>query len=174
MANPYVKQTWVDNNVANPTSAARMGVLEQGIFDAHYQPAVQASHNTTQSIANNTSTALACNIENFDQASNVADTMHDTVTNNSRLTCRYAGIYLVNVSAVTWSANPVNGEMHFRLSGGANTFGGFQVVGDVRIMETTAVRVLAVNDYIECMVTQVSGGSLTVGAFFTFSMVRVA
>lgn len=30
----YTKQTWVDGNSAYPVSAARMGVLEQGVFDA--------------------------------------------------------------------------------------------------------------------------------------------
>lgn len=34
----YVKQTWTDNNPSFPLSAARMGVIEQGISDAHRIP----------------------------------------------------------------------------------------------------------------------------------------
>lgn len=30
----YTKQTWIDDNAAYPVSAARMGVIEQGVFDA--------------------------------------------------------------------------------------------------------------------------------------------
>ena len=65
MANPYVKQTWTDS--VSQTTAARMGVMEQGIFDAHIQPAAKATHNTTQAITDKTTTTLAFNTENFDQ-----------------------------------------------------------------------------------------------------------
>lgn len=55
-------------------------------------------HNANQSIANNTETTVAFNSERFDTAS-----MHDTVTNNSRITIGTAGLYLVTFSGV-WQA----------------------------------------------------------------------
>jgi len=53
-------------------------------------PACRAYHNTTQTVANVTPTPLALNSERFD-----TDTMHDTVTNNSRITFNTAGLYVV-------------------------------------------------------------------------------
>lgn len=167
---PYVKQTWTDG--VSSYTGARGAVQEDGIFAAHYQPYVEVSHNTTNSVLNNTATALACNTESFDQASNVSDTMHDNSTNNSRLTVRYAGVYLVSASLVTWSANPVNAKIEFRDTGGA-VFGTQQIVGDWRTMGTSKLWSLSVNDYVELMVSQISGGTLTVGANFQFGMVRV-
>src|SRR4051812_22326758 len=87
MAN-YVKQVWIDGNTANPVSAARMGVIETGIFDAHFQPAARARRSTTQSITTSTWTLLTFDGEDFD-----TDTIHDIVTNTDRLTCKTAGKY---------------------------------------------------------------------------------
>lgn len=53
-------------------------------------PACRVYHNTTQSLADSTFTVLAFNSERFD-----TDGMHDTVTNNSRITAKTAGLYMV-------------------------------------------------------------------------------
>jgi hypothetical protein len=82
----YVKQTWVDGDPSKPTSAARMGVIENGIFDAHFQPAARAKRTTTQAVATSTWTLVSFDGEDFD-----TDTIHDNVTNNDRLTCKTAG-----------------------------------------------------------------------------------
>ena len=101
---PRVKQVWVDNTAGGtPISAARFNNMEDGIFDAQYMPAVRVTHSIAQSISNNTLTALAFDTERFDTASNAADTQHDNASFNSRLTCRYAGIYAINGCA-EWSA----------------------------------------------------------------------
>jgi hypothetical protein len=179
VANPYVKQTWVDNNVANPTSAARMGVLETGIFDAHYPPAVCVTHNASQSITTSTNTILAFNTERYDQASNVADTMHDTVTNNSRLTCRYAGVYHIT-GMIEWATN-TTGERIVELFLNNTTVIARNrlAAGSVGSIVQSASRdySLAVNDFVEVRVFQSSGGALnvTVGANYSpeFMMVRV-
>lgn len=168
---PYVKQTWTDG--VSSCNAARNGVHEDGINDAHYQPCVQVSHNTTQSITNSTFTVLACNTETLDQAGNAASTMHDTVTNNSRLTCRYAGVYIVYAAFVTWSASPVNGWIEFFLNSTTSFGQNNQASGDWRSMATTAMRQLAVNDFVECRVRQISGGALNINSGFEFGMARV-
>lgn len=169
---PYVKQTWVDNNVSNPLSAARLGVLEEGILDVSQGPFVQAGHNVDQATTSGVALALACNTETFDQAGGAASTMHDTATNNSRLTCRYAGVYLISADNLNWSANPLNAVLNFRLNG-TTSFGQQQHQTDWRIMSGAAFRNLAVNDYVECMVTQASGGGKNILTGFTFGMVRV-
>lgn len=53
-------------------------------------PACRVFHNANQSIADATETTVAFNSERFD-----TDTMHDTVTNNSRITFNTAGVYVV-------------------------------------------------------------------------------
>jgi len=53
-------------------------------------PACRVYHNTTQSINDVTETTVAFNSERFD-----TDSMHNTVTNNSRITFNTAGLYEV-------------------------------------------------------------------------------
>ena len=107
---PYVKQTWTDGSGGGtPISAARLGVLEEGILDSSLAPAVRVFHNASQSITNSTLTALAFNSERFDQAGGVASTMHDTVTNNSRLTAIYAGVYMIG-GTIRWASTPGQGS----------------------------------------------------------------
>src|SRR5262245_42130802 len=116
---PYVRNpTWADG-LAGGTSidAADLNKIENGIFEISYAPAVRVFHNANQSIATSTITALAFNSERFDQAGNAADTMHDTVTNNSRLTCRYAGIYAIYAS-IEWAGNAAGQRnLQFRVNG---------------------------------------------------------
>lgn len=178
---PYVKQTWIDGNPANSASAARFGVLEEGILDVSQAPAVHVTHSTTQSVTSATPLTLAFNTERFDQAGGVASTQHDTVTNNSRLTCLYAGIYLVTAN-IEWAAN-VTGYRRLAIihSSGAN-------LADVIMMAVTTAAVptrqyvgvltsLAVNEYVTVTVDQNSGGALNVTSTANnspeFSMVRV-
>ena len=171
----YVKQTWVDNNVSNPVSAARLGVIEEGILDASQAPAVRVFHNTTQSATSGVALALAFNSERIDQAAGAASTMHDTVTNNSRLTAIYAGVYAI-YATVEWAASPVNATIRFRI-GGATEIARQQFVGDYRVMNLSHIYAFAVNDYVECVVSQASGGALNVNSTANYSpefgMVRV-
>src|SRR5689334_6638767 len=98
---PYVKQgaPFADTaGAAGTVNAAKLNAIDTGIYEGMLQPAVRVTHNTTQSITNNTATVLAFNTERFDQAGGASAAMHDTVTNNSRLTALYAGIYLINAS----------------------------------------------------------------------------
>src|SRR5262245_3650198 len=99
---PYVKQTWTDGSGGGtPISAARLGVLEEGILDVSQAPTVRVTHSANQNINTGTQTQVAFNTEDWDQAAGASSTMHDNVTNNTRLTCRYAGIYLVTAE-VEW------------------------------------------------------------------------
>jgi len=181
MAIPYAKQAWTDGSGGGtPVSAARLAVIEQGVFDAHYQPAVRAFHSANQSITSATATALAFNSDRFDQASNASDTMHDTVTNNSRLTCRYAGVYLIWAN-VEWAASTAGTRtINIRHSTGSTAIG----VSSIQSPTSTTLRQqamtiysMAVNDYVECVVTQDTGGALNVLATGNYSpefaMVRV-
>jgi hypothetical protein len=177
---PYTKQVWVDNNGANPVSAARMGVLEEGILDVSQAPAVRVFHNTTQSITSALQTVLAFNSERYDQAAGAASTQHDTVTNNSRLTCLYAGIYKIT-GHIEFAANATGLRLvNIQLNGTTEiarqetlNLGG----ADPCSLTVTSDYALAVNDYVQLRAYQSSGGALnvTVSANFSpeFMMVRV-
>jgi len=157
---PYVRATHSDGQ---SWSAAKANLLEAGVNDVSYAPAVRVTHNTTQSITSATETTVAFNTERFDQAGNAADTQHDTVTNNSRLTCRYAGVYQITAN-VQWNA-AVSGEVYIRLrlNGATNiAMHGYATGVDYRYMGISTLYALAVNDYVEVRVKQSSGGAVLV------------
>ena len=168
---PYTKQTWVDNNVANPVSAARMGVLEEGILDVSLAPCARVTHNAAQSITNNTVTALAFNTERFDQAGGSSSTQHDTVTNNSRLTAVYAGVYTI-FGNIEWAGNATGfRDLELRINGTTviafwrsqpATSGTWQ-------QNISSIYNFAVNDYVELLVRQDSGGALNVNSTGNYS-----
>lgn len=58
-------------------------------------PACRVYHNTTQAVNDATTITVAFNTERFDTAA-----MHDTATNNSRITFGTAGIYLVSFTGL--------------------------------------------------------------------------
>lgn len=177
---PYVRATHSDGQ---PWSAAKANVVEAGINDVSFAPAVRAYHNANQSIANATWTSLALNSERFDQAGNAADTMHDTVTNNSRLTCRYAGVYLITGNAqFAASAGGNNRLLRILLNGttilgvGGDIYN--PVVNQALPQQITTVYALAVNDYVELQVYQDSTAALNVTTVANwspeFAMARLA
>lgn len=183
MAIPYVKNTtWADGSGgATPITAAKLNNVEQGVSDSQLMPAVRAFHNASQSIPNSTLTALAFNSERFDVASGASSTQHDTVTNNSRLTCRFAGKYLI-VTNVRFAINASGvREVGIRLNGATMLADEVQTSsggGTTTILTVTTLYDLAVNDYVETVVNQTSGGALNVEVAANYSpefmMVRVA
>jgi hypothetical protein len=172
---PYVRATHSDGQLWTPAKANQ---LEAGCNDLSFSPAVRVTHNALQSINSGTPTALAFNTERIDQAGNAADTMHDNSTNNSRLTCRYAGVYEITAHAV-WNA-AVSGLTFIQLFlNGATVIAkdGFATGVDYRYMSITTVYPLAVNDYVQVIVNQTSGGAVNIANEANdspeFMMVRV-
>lgn len=176
MAN-YVQQTWTDGSSA--LSAARMGVIEQGIYDAHFQPAGQALRATTQIIPNASWTQILFDSENFD-----TDGIHDTVSNTGRLTCQTAGKYLwsfrVELDSGTSGARFLQVQRNNEsLPGtvGAVWGGVYQDAPSVAVsmvLSTAGCVDLAANDYLALLAYQSAGTAITVGAGSHFGMVRVA
>lgn len=86
---PYVSPTTV---VAGTTGLATWGNSVKAAADyLANPPACRVYHNANQSLVDNAQASLAFNSERFDTA-----TMHDTVTNNSRITFTVAGVYVVS------------------------------------------------------------------------------
>lgn len=171
----YVKHTWADGSGgATPITAAKLTEMESGIYDAHFTPAARAYHSANQSITTATWTALALNSERFD-----TDVIHDTVTNNSRLTCKTAGKYQISGN-VEWASNATGTRQLQVWLNGATDIGHEArqaSTGGVMSMSISVIYDLAVNDYVELRVNQDSGGGLNVNSTgnYTpeFSMVRV-
>ena len=114
-------------------------------------------HNANQSIANNTfPIVLAFNSENYD-----TDAMHDTVTNNSRITIKTAGKYIISAYC-TWTSNPTGIRyIAVRLNGTTTIVAG-SCPGVISLTQCATEYDLAVNDYLEFAVYQNSGGPLNV------------
>lgn len=122
---------------------------------------VSLRRTTTQSIPNNTQTAVSFDTEGWD-----TDAFHSTGTNPTRITVPTgkAGKYLVTGWA-HFAANTTGKRgIQFLVNGTAasaqNGVYPTQGVGDEASLELTAVLDLAVGDYIEMAVFQNSGGAL--------------
>lgn len=125
-------------------------------------------HNAAQSIPNATLTALAFNSERYD-----TDGLHDTATNNSRLTATKAGVYLMTGTFAYGTAASGLRQSYIRLNGAtllvavnSGVAGGTTIA---TVHNPTTLYQLAVGDYVELVAYQDTGGALNVNVFGNFS-----
>lgn len=121
------------------------------------RPACRVHNSASQTISNNTLTAITFNSERYDTA-----TMHSTVTNTSRITIPVAGIYNI-VGSVEWPANGTGTRQALIRVNGSTTIAGSTAPGNAAASSPNTVGTqykFAVNDYVELMVFQNSGGNL--------------
>ena len=143
---------------------------------AESPPKARVYHSMTQSLTTATQTALSFDSERWD-----TDTIHDNSTNNSRLTCKTAGLYLIigqvgyafSATGVRQTSIRLNGVTYLAaIATQAPTTGTFPAR---HIVSTTYP--LAVNDYVEVMAYQESGGALNTevlaNAVPEFQMIRL-
>lgn len=125
-------------------------------------PQVRATSTAATSLSTATLTMLPMEAETYDTGT-PSNNMHDTSTNNSRLICRVAGLYLI-VGTATYTANATGGRgAAIKLNGTtyiSETFVGNCGASVETSVTTTSVYRLAVNDYVELFGYQNSGGSL--------------
>lgn len=161
----------------NPTTeaAARdqiQSVIDQVVSQANSSldtitkyPCARVYHNANISIANNTTTVLPFNSENFD-----TDNIHDTATNNTRLTCKTSGKYQITAN-VAWALGTGGRRgVNIKLNGIAFNYIASQEsspqpdnVG-YAVQNVTTLYNLNVGDYVEVEVYQSSGASLNIQA----------
>jgi hypothetical protein len=140
-----------------------LGVSAVGQIDSPTQFRCNAYHNTTQAIGNSSFTTLNLNSEDID-----VGTMHDNVTNNSRITIPTggAGLYLL-YGKTTWAANATGVRALQILKNGATTLAQHNAMnataGDDVNVTVFAFVVLAAADYVELQGFQNSGGNLNAG-----------
>lgn len=129
-------------------------------------PAARVYNNANISINNDTATALTFNSERYD-----TDSIHSTSSNTGRLTCVTAGKYHASCS-IRFAAHATGSrEVYIRLNG-STAIADFRIPttsGGVPIIAFGTDYDLAVDDYLEVMVRQNSGGSLNVDAASNYS-----
>lgn len=109
-----------------------------------------AYHNTTQSVTAGNTDVLNLNSEVYDSAS-----MHNTVTNNNRITVPTAGLYRIHGRSAVSNNNNGTATLTLRKNGSAltpNVADSFQTsAGDFedQWLQVTADLELAANDYVE-------------------------
>lgn len=129
----------------------------------------RAYHSADQSISNNTSTVLALNSERYDTSA-----IHDTSTNNSRLTVTSAagaGKYRIT-GQVAYDTNSTGERQTIIRLNGSTVIADdtrMAVTGDFTICIVSTTYSLAVNDYVELIAFQLSGGSLNVKSAAQYS-----
>ena len=126
--------------------------------------ACRAYRNSAQSTANNTWVPIQLNAEYFDDVPSGVTEQHSNSTNNTRITCRVTGTYMV-AGGVQWATNAAGSRiMGIRRNG--NIFVALQrsmndSAGNHHSSASTIIKLNA-GDYVELMAFQSSGGSLDV------------
>ena len=145
------------------------------IMRSEWCQSVQVYRSANLSVSDATPT-----IPGFDSEDHDTNNLHDTVTNNSRLTCVVKGIYEITACAV-WQSSAVGHRIiRINKNGGASIRDGVTdgiATGDPTYHLVTTKNRMAVGDYVEKEVEQSSGGPLDLlggAANSYFSMVRVA
>lgn len=132
------------------TAAAHNDVLEN-LNNYRVPPMCRVKQTSGQVVYDASSAVIAFNAEDFD-----TDAMHDNATNNSRVTIKTAGVYLIIASAAYTAGISDDASMSI-FKNGAGGIGGYTSWGPANTgagMTTSILIELAVNDYIQLLLYQ--------------------
>lgn len=127
-----------------------------------------AYHNTTQSLTSGLGATLSLNSEDFD-----VGTMHDTSTNNTRVTIPAGnnGVYMV-IGGTAFQSNATGYRQLTIVKNAITTIASVIVPVNSGTVQTnaqvTVMASLVASDYLELNAVQTSGGSLSVGSATRF------
>jgi hypothetical protein len=151
MTNKRLTSPKINEDVALTATATEINKL-----DGFNGDKCQATNSGSQSIPSSTDTILDLGAEDYD-----TNTMHDNVTNNSRITIKTAGYYQIG-SYIVFAAN-ATGIRSFQIKKNGNAARintqNAPSGGDCQTMGSCVLQ-LNVNDYIQLQVYQNSGGTL--------------
>jgi hypothetical protein len=174
--------SWVSPTILTPTIASftnanhtHINSAGGGVLPSASMGKAIAAHvmkTADQSIADSTVTALAFGTETFD-----TDTIHDNSTNNSRLTCKTAGLYWI-YGDVSWTNTNCRKILQVLFNAEANPRARIDQIDASFTSQHVGVLIdMAVNDYVQLQVYQSSGGAIdvkgSVGDFTHFGMIRM-
>lgn len=154
----------VGGGAGSPPATSGGFLINTSILSSSTQPRAVVYPSAVQSIADATETVLTFNTEDVDVAS-----LHDNVTNNSRLTIPTSGdgYYLVSIK-VDFASN-ATGQRYIGIKKNGTTYRYLSIVravsaaSDLMINGTIMLNLVA-TDYIEVCAYQDSGGALNVGS----------
>jgi hypothetical protein len=155
---------WNDAFLGGRLVTPNLDVDTTGFVNSATQPRCSAFHSATQSTTTSTWTSLNLDSEDFD-----IGTMHDTVTNNTRVTVPTGGDGLYWVIGSSLFAANATASRHLRLFKNGATVIKQQTYAnaggsDAVVISVAAIVVLSATDYVEVQAFQASGGNLNVGA----------
>ena len=125
------------------------------------RPACRVYHSAAQSLANNTDTTLAFNSERYD-----TDSMHDTVTLNSRVTFNKAGLYTL-FATLDFAANATGIRVAYIMLNATTTLAldiRNASSADVTSLTLATTYKFAAGDHVILVAKQTSGGALNVSS----------
>lgn len=177
-ASPFTISPRLDADTKNLLTCGTGGLLGALPSSLANPPSCSVSRTRNQTIATNTWTALAFNLEKHD-----TDTMHSVSVNSSRITFTTAGVYLVTLYALWTNKDILSFFLAQILKNGVDELG-----FDTKRLDATSkdlftghtISVLesfAAGDYVEARVLQDSLGNLTIVADYgspLFSAKRMA
>lgn len=154
---------------------APINLVKKAIDDLKYQHrsvGCKVYQSASQSIPNNTSTYLQFNSEYWD-----TESIHNNVTNNTRLTCRTAGKYLV-VGQCVFEANAAGVRQVVVQQNRGDIPAGNSILpsaggGTPTIVVVSTIFNLAIGDYVEMLTYQNSGGALDAQADTLLMMQKI-
>lgn len=133
-------------------------------------PRVYAYQTSAVSMANNVYTAMQMQATRYD-----SHTMHDNSVNNTRLTCKVAGLYHVQGQAYSATADTGKRRLAIFQNGSAVAYNGFyNTTSTDTHFQVSAEVPMNVGDYVDLRVYQAAGNNLnsTVGMYMTFIAAR--
>ena len=133
---------------------------------AGYTHGARVYHDVPQNIPNTTLTALAFNSERYD----VGD-LHDNVDNNSRLTCKEAGKYII-VGNIYWQSDTGAGKRSLRFKLNDTTYIAHTEDNPTEgswAQSLATIYELALNDYVELVVYHNKGAVIAVNSISNYS-----
>lgn len=162
--------TWVAGAVL--TAAQLNTQLRDNVSFLANPPACRVYHNAAQTLVNNTPLTVAFNSERYD-----TNTMHDTSTNNSRITFNTAGLYVVTFNCVMDADNDLNWAYSQIVKNAAltpiaqATLGAMTDAGLSPSLHVSTIYKFAAADYIQVTVAQknTSANSKNLGSLADYS-----
>lgn len=155
----------------NPTAAA-LNSLSTDLGWLHDPPRCGVTRSAALAVATGVNTAVPFDTELWD-----TDTMHDTVVNTSRITCRSVGLYIAT-ALIPWAVAVASTWRNatIRLNGGASIGqddrGSNPAAGSPTSVTLSSLPwPLAVGDFLELVLFQASGGALNVTPIFSVARV---
>jgi hypothetical protein len=161
--NVFVDPNTIDNPTTNGIAPAAWGdvLRDNQVGFAQDFPRLRVHKSATQAITTATDTAVTWNVDDYDN-----DTMHDVVSNTSRLIATHAGKYRLT-AFIQWADSTGQRYVLVKINGTATVQAGSSVdaanFAGLPVMHSiTWEGEMAAADYAEIYVYQNTGGNLNV------------